>query len=71
MEPTVIIGFLFLVIGGFFVVRPDLIVKSQIWIHSFLDITYVPGERTNRLMRIFGIPFIIIGLLVLVGTFGR
>ncbi|HEY4473668.1 MAG TPA: hypothetical protein VI957_00705 [Candidatus Paceibacterota bacterium] len=64
-----IVGFVLLVFGGMNVVRPDLMVRFQVWSQRvIMGAQYVPSERTYRVNRIFGIFFVLLGLLVVTGA---
>jgi len=64
-----IVGFIFLVFGGMNVVRPDLMVRFQVWTQRvIMGAQYVPSERTYKVNRIFGVVFVLLGLGILTGA---
>ena len=64
-----IVGFIFLVFGGMNVVRPDLMVRFQVWSQRvIMGAQYVPSERTYKVNRMFGVVFVLLGLLVVTGA---
>ena len=64
-----IVGFVLLVFGGMNVVRPDLMVRFQVWSQRvIMGAQYVPSERTYKVNRMFGVVFVLLGLLVVTGA---
>ena len=64
-----IVGFVLLVFGGLNVVRPDLMVRFQVWSQRvIMGAQYVPSERTYKVNRMFGVVFVLLGLLVVTGA---
>ena len=64
-----IVGLIFLVFGGMNVVRPDLMVRFQVWTQRvIMGAQYVPSERTYKVNRIFGVVFVLLGLGILTGA---
>ena len=64
-----IVGFIFLVFGGMNVVRPDLMVRFQVWSQLVvMGAEYIPSERTHTVIRIFGVLFVFLGLGILTGA---
>ena len=64
-----IVGFILLVFGGLNAVRPEMMVRFQVWSQRvIMGAQYVPSERTYTVIRIFGAFFIILGLLVITGA---
>ena len=64
-----IVGVVLLVFGGLNVVRPDLMVRFQVWSQRvIMGAQYVPSERTYKVNRIFGALFVLLGLLVVTGA---
>jgi len=64
------VGFVFLLLGGMNVVRPDLMVRFQVWTQrAIMGAQYIPSERTYKVNRIFGAFFLLIGLIVITGAF--
>jgi hypothetical protein len=60
-----IVGFVFLIIGGFYALRPDIVMRFQIWTQRvILGAEYKPSTRTYTIMRGVGVVFVVIGLLV-------
>ena len=68
MEQT-IVGFVLLVFGGLNAVRPEIMVRFQVWSQRvIMGAQYIPSERTYTVIRFFGAFFIILGLLVITGA---
>ena len=68
MEQT-IVGFILLVFGGLNAVRPDVLMRFQIWSQRvIMGAKYEPSHRTYTVIRIFGGVFIVLGLLVITGA---
>lgn len=66
----VIVGFIFLVFGGLNVVRPDLMLRFQVWSQRIImGAQYIPSERTYTVIRMFGVFFVLAGFLVITGMF--
>ena len=64
-----IVGFVLLVFGGLNVVRPDLMVRFQVWSQRVVrGAEDIPSERTHTVIRIFGVVFVLLGLLVITGA---
>jgi len=64
-----IVGFIFLVFGGMNVVRPDFMVRFQVWTQRvIMGAQYIPSERTYKVNRIFGVLFVLLGLGILTGA---
>ena len=71
LEPL-IIGLLFMILGGITVVRPDFLIRLQIWTQEkVMGAQYIPGERTYKVARIMGALFMFIGLLAVTGFLGQ
>ena len=69
MDQQTIIGFLFLVFGGLNVLRPDLMVRFQVWSQRVvMGAQYIPSERTYKVNRMFGVVFVLLGLGILTGA---
>ncbi|MDO8571521.1 MAG: hypothetical protein Q7R79_02490 [bacterium] len=61
-----IVGFMLLVVGGLNVVRPDILMRFQIWSNRvIMGAKYEPSARTYLIVRITGSVFILLGLLAL------
>jgi hypothetical protein len=61
-------GFVLLVIGGLYAVRPDLMIRFQVWTQKvILGATYIPSSRTYKITRGLGVVLVILGLLVITG----
>ena len=68
-EP-ILVGVLFLILGGVAVLRTDLVLRFQIWVQRvIMGAEYIPSSRTYLIMRILGAIFIVIGLLAITGIF--
>jgi hypothetical protein len=66
----VFVGFILMVIGGLYTVRPDLLLKFQVWTQrTIMGAKYVPSKKTYKIVRYFGILFLILGLFVITGIF--
>lgn len=64
-----IVGFILLVLGGLHVVRPDFLIRFQVWSqHVIMGARYEPSARTYTVVRYFGVVLVLLGLLVLVGV---
>jgi len=64
-----IVGFIFLLLGGLNVVRPDFMVRFQVWSQRFfMGAQYIPSVRTYKVNRIFGAFFLLIGLITITGA---
>ena len=67
MEQT-IVGFVLLVFGGLNAVRPEIMMRFQVWSQrAIMGAQYIPSERTYTVIRIFGALFVFLGLLVITG----
>ena len=65
---SIILGFIFLVIGVLNVFRPSILLSIQVWIQRvIMGAEYKPSQRTYLIMRIIGVFFVLIGLLALLG----
>ena len=54
----------FVLIGLFFTIKPDLFVKYQIWSMKFFGFgKWEPNKRVYIFYRIFGLVFLITGLI--------
>jgi len=63
------VGFVFLLLGGMNVVRPDIMVRFQVWTQrAIMGAQYIPSERTYKVNRIFGAIFLFIGLITITGA---
>lgn len=66
-EPL-IIGFLFIALGGFYAARPDLVLRFHTWAQRvIMGAKYKPGKRTLAIVRLTGALFIILGLTAITG----
>jgi len=64
----IIVGIILFAFGGFSVIRPDVFLRFQIWVQkTVMGAEYVPSNRTYKIVRIFGIVLVVLGLLNLVG----
>ena len=63
-----IVGFILLVAGGLMVVKPDILIRFQIWTQRvIMGAKYEPGQRTYKIMRFVGVIFTLLGFLAIVG----
>lgn len=63
-----VVGFILFIVGGLNAVRPDFLMRFQIWTQKYImGAEYIPSSRTYKIMRFFGVVMVILGLLVLVG----
>jgi uncharacterized protein YjeT (DUF2065 family) len=63
----IIAGFVLLIVGVFPAVWTKEAVRFQIWIqHALMGAQYIPSQRTFRMMRIVGVPLVIVGLILLI-----
>jgi len=68
MEQT-IVGFILLVFGGLNAVRPEIMLRFQVWSQrAIMGAQYLPSARTYTVIRLFGALFIVLGLLVITGA---
>lgn len=60
----------FLIIGLTFLIKPDWMLKFQIWsAKAFMGAKYAPSKRTRIIVRAFGAVFTILGLIFLYLSF--
>ena len=65
---TTIVGFWLLVLGGVAAVRPDLMVRFQVWTQRVvMGSQLIPSQRTHTVNRGFGVFLSLIGLLLITG----
>ncbi len=65
---TLIVGLFLLVLGGTTAIRPDLMVRFQVWTQrTIMGSQLIPSERTHTINRGFGIFLSLIGLLLITG----
>jgi hypothetical protein len=63
---NIVIGFLFVVLGGLSVVDPKKAWSIRTYIgRKFFGVTYKPSKKTFQLYKYLGIVYIVIGLLLL------
>jgi len=63
-----IVGFVLLTFGGINAVRPNIMMRFQIWTNRvIMGAKYEPSERTYKITRFFGAFFMVLGLLVIKG----
>ena len=63
-----IVGFILLVAGGLMAVRPDILMRFQIWTQRIImGAKYEPSQRTYKITRFMGVLFVLLGLLAIVG----
>ena len=63
-----IVGFILLVMGGLSVVRPDILMRCQIWNQRvIMGAKYEPGPRTYKIVRFMGVLFMLLGFLAIAG----
>ena len=63
-----IVGFILLVAGGLMVVRPDILIRFQIWTQRvIMGAKYEPSQRTYKIARFIGVLFVLLGLLAITG----
>ena len=68
MLPGVVAGFLVMVLGGMMAVRPDIMMRLQIWTQRvIMGAQYIPSKRTYKMMRFIGATVMVVGLAVIVG----
>ena len=68
VKEQLMVGFILTVLGGFQVVRPDLMIKLQVWTQrKIMGAQYVPSQHTFNAVRIIGAIIMILGLINLVG----
>lgn len=70
MTQAQIVGLIIVVLGGLQAVRPDLLLRFQVWVQRVvMGAKYEPGPRTYLILRFIGALFVVFGLLALVGIF--
>ena len=63
------VGFILMVFGGLQAVRPDIMMRFQIWTNRVvMGAKYEPSARTYKIVRWFGVFFVLLGLLVITGA---
>lgn len=66
MSGELITGYLFLVLGGFSAIRPDLFLKFRVWMaKKVYGAQFHPSEKTHSVQRIIGVIFVIIALIII------
>lgn len=69
MNESQIVGFILLVVGGLNVVRPDILIKFQIWTQRvIMGARYEPSTRTHKIVRIMGVAFVALGFFAITGV---
>lgn len=67
MTDKLVPGIFIFTVGGFYVVRADLILKFQIWVsRKVYGLKIEPSERTYKMYRFVGALFMVMGLSILV-----
>ena len=65
---TSIVGLFLLVLGGTTAIRPDLMVRFQVWTQRVvMGSQLIPSERTHTVNRGFGVFLALMGLLLITG----
>ncbi len=65
---TSIVGLFLLVLGGTTAIRPDLMVRFQVWTQrTIMGSQLIPSQRTYTVNRGFGVFLSLIGLLLITG----
>ncbi|MBU3913048.1 MAG: hypothetical protein KKE50_03050 [Nanoarchaeota archaeon] len=55
-EGALLLGFVFIILGLFFLIKPEWFIKFQIWNQKFfLGAKYIPSKRTYLFVRLFGV----------------
>jgi len=68
MEQT-LVGFILLAIGGLNVVRPDILLRFQVWVQrTVMGARYEPSRRTYTIVRLLGAVFMLLGLVNITGA---
>ncbi|MCR4325234.1 MAG: hypothetical protein NUV59_00290 [Patescibacteria group bacterium] len=68
-EPL-LIGLMLMILGGLTVVRPDFLIRLQIWTQKvIMRAQYIPSERTYLVARIVGAFLFAVGLAAITGIF--
>ncbi len=71
MNEQQVSGLILIILGGLHVVRPDLILRFQIWTQKLImGATYIPSARTTKTIRILGAVISTLGLFVVTGLIG-
>jgi len=67
MEDSIIIGLILIITGGIQALKTDWFLRLQIWVQkTLMGADYIPSKRTYKIIRIFGVGIIIMGLFILV-----
>ena len=60
------VGILFTILGLLFAVKPDWLIKFQIWQQEkMMGAKYIPSKKTYTVTRAMGIIFLIMGIITL------
>lgn len=65
---SIFVGFVLLIFSGLGVVRPDILMRFQIWSQRVvMGARYEPGPRTYLITRLIGAVLMVVGLLAITG----
>ena len=60
-----LVGGVFAVMGLLFALKPDWMIKTQIWFDKvILDAKFIPSKKTTFVFRIMGVLFIILSAVM-------
>lgn len=69
MNESQIVGLVLLILGGLQVVRPDLMIRFQVWSQRvIMGAKYEPSDRTYKVVRIIGVLILLLGFLAVTGA---
>lgn len=69
MNESQIVGLVLLILGGLQVVRPDLMIRYQVWSQRvIMGAKYEPSDRTYKVVRIIGVLILLLGFLAVTGA---
>lgn len=61
-----IVGILFIILGGINVIKPSIFVEYQRFVSKkILGAEFKPSEKTYKVRQIIGVFFIVVGFLIL------
>ena len=65
---SIIPAVIFILFGGLSLIRPNLLLRFQIWTQKvIMNAQYIPSRRTYFVVRVMGVIFLILGILALLG----
>lgn len=68
MTEETIVSIIIILLGGFQTLRPDLMLRFQVWTQRvFMSADYRPTRRTETIVRAIGAFILVLGILLLSG----